>query len=133
MGRFGGDNDFSTLSFNGPYMFAEKNVDTGILTLKRNPGYQAQEDRYFLDQIRFAFGETQKEVKKALNPDVWIGDSVTGGSEYTQEKYTRPVIYGMYFNADRLPRVLRKALIHDAVRPLEYSKEGLVPRENIFF
>ncbi len=40
MSRFGSNNDFSTLSFSGPYTFSERNIDTGALVLKRNPGYQ---------------------------------------------------------------------------------------------
>ncbi len=132
MDRFGGNNDFSTLSFSGPYVFSEKDTDTGIMTLKRNPGYQAREDIYFLDQIRFAFGETQKEVKKRLSPDVWMGDGVVAGSAYLEQKYTRPVVYGLYLNAERIPLSLRKGIIHDAILPLEYSQTGLVPRDNIF-
>ncbi len=55
MGRFGGNNDFSTLSFSGPYIFSEKDAATDVMTLKRNPGFQTNQDMYFLDQIRFAF------------------------------------------------------------------------------
>ncbi len=80
MGRFGGNNDFATLSFSGPYIFSEKDTDTGVLTLKRNPGYQTKQDMYFLDQVRFAFGDTQKKVKKLISPDVWMGETMDVGS-----------------------------------------------------
>jgi len=53
MSRFGANNDFSTLSFSGPYVFSEKNNESGTITLKRNPAYQFGRDMYFLDQIRF--------------------------------------------------------------------------------
>ncbi len=49
-----------------------------------------------------------------------------------EAKYSRPVVYGMYLNSERIPRALRKALIHDAITPLEFSKDRLIPRENIF-
>lgn len=73
MSHFSDNSNFATLSFSGPYIFSEK--DTNTITLKTNPGYQTKPDMYFLDQVRFGFGDTQKNVKKSINPDVWIGDT----------------------------------------------------------
>lgn len=132
MGRFWGNNDFATLSFSGPYVFSERDGDNGTLILKRNPGYQTKKDMYFLDQVRFGFADTQKKVKKILSPDVWMGEVSDIGSWFTEQKYSRPVVYGVYLNAERIPKALRKALLYDAIAPMEFSQDRLIPRENIF-
>lgn len=124
--------NFSTLSFSGPYMFSEKDEGTGVITLKRNPGFEPREDSYFLDQLRFGFWATQKLVKKSLSPDVWLGEWLSVWSEFAKQEYTRPVIYGLYLNTERIPKELRKALLYEVIDPLEYSKSGLVARDNIF-
>jgi len=87
---------------------------------------------YFLDQVRFGFGDTQKNVKKALSPDVWIGEVSDIGSSFIEQKYSRPSIYGIHLNAERIPKALRKALLSDALAPLEFSQDRLIARENIF-
>ena len=132
MSRFWGNNDFATLSFSGPYVFSEKDINTGALTLKRNPGYQTKKDMYFLDQVRFGFGDTQKKVKKSISPDVWLGDVSEVGSWFVEQKYSRPVLYGIYLNAERIPKALRKALFFDVLGRLEFPKDNLIPRDNIF-
>lgn len=85
-----------------------------------------------MDQIRFGFGDTQKKVAKSLDSDVWVGDVSDVSSSFIEQKYSRPVVYGIHLNSERIPKVLRKALIHDAITPLEFSQDGIIPRENIF-
>lgn len=87
---------------------------------------------YFLDKVRFGFGDTQKKVKKSISPDVWIGDVSDVGSSFVEEKYSRPVVYGVYLNTERLAKALRKALFYDVIDRIEFSKDRLIPRENIF-
>lgn len=87
---------------------------------------------YFLDQVRFSFGDTQKKVQKSMNPDVWVGDVSDVGDAFVEQKYSRPVVYGVYLNSERIPKALRKALFDDVIGRLEFSKESLLPRENIF-
>lgn len=87
---------------------------------------------YFLDQIRFGFGDTQKKVAKSLTPDLWIGDVSDVSSSFLEQKYSRPVVYGVHLNSERIPKALRKALIHDAIASLEFTQDGIIPRENIF-
>lgn len=132
MGQFGGNSDFAALSFSGPYIFSEKDIDSGVITLKRNPGHVVKEDMYFLDQVRFGFGDTQKKVAKTLTPDVWVGEVADVSSSFIEQKYSRPVVYGIHLNSERIPKALRKALIYDAIAPLTFTKDGIIPRENIF-
>lgn len=132
MSHFGSNNDFSTLAFSGPYTFLERDTSDKTLTLKRNPSFQPQEWLYFLDQVRFGFGDNQKQVKKSLNPDVWIGDVSNVGSSFLEQKYSRPVLYGIYVNAERVPKTLRKALFLDVFDHMDIPKDHLIPRDNIF-
>ncbi|MFA6080483.1 MAG: ABC transporter substrate-binding protein [Candidatus Gracilibacteria bacterium] len=124
--------NFSTISFNGPYIFAEKNPDSGAVILKKNPAYRSIRDKYFLDQVRFGFGTSKKEVKKSVDPDVWLGDVSDIGSGFLQQKYSRPVLSSIYLNAERIPKPLRKALFSDVFNTLEFNKNNFIPKENVF-
>jgi len=132
MGSFVDKSDFSVLSFSGPYVFSEKNMDTGALVLKKNPAYRSVKDKYFLDQVRFGFGQTKKEVKKSIDPDVWIGDFSEPDSGFLEQAYSRPVLYSIYLNADHILKPLRNALFYDVFSTLEFDKTHFIPKENVF-
>lgn len=132
MGTLTGNNDFSALSFNGPYVFSEKDIKTGAIVLKKNPAYRSIKDRYFLDQVRFGFGQTKKEVKKSIDPDIWLGDVEEPDSEFLKQAYSRPVLYGIYLNSDRIQKPLRNALFYDVFNTIEFDKSNFIPKENIF-
>jgi hypothetical protein len=42
-------------------------------------------------------------------------------------------MYGIYLNSERIPKALRKALMHDVIGSLDISLDGLIPHKNIFF
>jgi len=62
-----------------------------------------------------------------------MGDVSDVGSGFVEQKYSRPVVYGIYLNSERIPKSFRKALIEDVIGPIEFSQECLIRRENIFF
>ncbi len=130
--EFKGENNFSKLSFNGPYVFSEKNVKTWVIVLKKNPAYAPIKDKYFLDQVRFGFGQTKKEVKGSIDPDIWVGDTSESGSGFLKQPYSRPVLYGIYLNSDRLPKPLRNALFNDVLNTIEFDKSNFIPKDNVF-
>ncbi|MEI6711015.1 MAG: hypothetical protein WCK88_01925 [bacterium] len=41
-------------------------------------------------------------------------------------------MYGIYLNADRIPKALRKAISNDVINHIEFPKDHLIPYENIF-
>ncbi len=41
-------------------------------------------------------------------------------------------MYGIYVNAESIPKSLRKALFFDVFNTLDISKDHLIPRDNIF-
>lgn len=133
LSQIGTDSTLSTLSYSGPYVFSERDPTTGIIVLKRNRVFEYKKDMYLLDQVRFAFADTQKEVKKLITPDVWLGVSSDNiSTPFVKHPYSRPTIYGIYLNAERLPNPLRKALIQDVISRIEYTQDSLIQRENIF-
>lgn len=127
-----GKGDLATVSFNGSYVFSEKNPKTGALVFKKNPAYRSIKDMYFLDQVRFGFGQTKKEVKKSIDPDIWVGDIGEPDSGFLKQLHSRPVLYGIYLNADRVPRPLRSALFYDIFNTIEFDKSNFIPKENVF-
>lgn len=102
------------------------------MTLKKNPIYGSIKDMYFLDQVRFGFGTTKKDVEKSIEPDIWIGDTDEIDSGFLKYTYFRPNLYSIYLNADRIHKTLRSALFYDVFNRIDLKNYNFIHKENVF-
>jgi hypothetical protein len=42
-------------------------------------------------------------------------------SSFIEQKYSRPVLYGIHLNTERIPQAMRKALTYDVIATLNVA------------
>lgn len=121
-----------TLSFSGPYIFTNKENQKKSIFLARNPYYTHTNRPYFFDQVRFGFGMTNNEIYKVINPDILLSDTPSEKKNTQWNTYIRPVFYGAFMNAEKLPVSLRKTIFLDILGTIDTKDQSLMVEENVF-
>ncbi len=122
----------NAFSFSGPYITAHKEEREDTIFLSRNPSYIHTNRPFFFDQVRFGFGQTNKEIYDVINPDMLLTDNTLRMKNNQLHKYIRPVFYGAFMNASTLPVSLRKSIFYDIFASINTKDDTLMPEENIF-
>ncbi len=119
------------ISYNGPYIYSSKDNTQNSLLVVRNPFYTHTNRPFYFDQVRFGFGETNKDIYRAINPDIILSDKEDGLSGAVS-KYIRPVFWWAFLNTSKLSASFRKTLYHDILWTLDLEDESIFKEENIF-